>query len=246
MWSFDSARFDCRHAEVTGAARAKKRKSNWHLFSGGRADALIGDPDRLRRIVVNLVGNAIKFTERGKWCYAAIWNRKRKTTFLLHFSVTDTGIGIPVEKQQRIFEAFAQADTSTTRKYGGTGLGLAISAHFGELMGGGDVGGKRGGTGKHVPFYGALRAAGSVPRKSGGTAPVKLQDLPVLVVDDNATSRQILEEMIGNWRMKPVTARTGRRRSKLCGAHTRMAIHFDWCCWTRTCREWTGSTWLRK
>jgi PAS domain S-box-containing protein len=99
-------------------------------------DALIGDPDRLRRIVVNLVGNAIKFTDRGEVVLRANLESQAKDDILLHFSVTDTGIGIPVEKQQRIFEAFAQADTSTTRKYGGTGLGLAISAQLCELMGG--------------------------------------------------------------------------------------------------------------
>jgi PAS domain S-box-containing protein len=174
-------------------------------------DALIGDPDRLRRIVVNLVGNAIKFTDRGEVVLRANLESQAKDDVLLHFSVTDTGIGIPVEKQQRIFEAFAQADTSTTRKYGGTGLGLAISAQLCELMGGvmwveSEVG--RGSTFHFTAHFGRPQAP--VEEKIADAAPVKLLDLPVLVVDDNATSRQILEEMIANWRMKPVTAKDGR------------------------------------
>jgi PAS domain S-box-containing protein len=174
-------------------------------------DALIGDPDRLRRIVVNLVGNAIKFTDRGEVVLRANLESQAKDDVLLHFSVTDTGIGIPMEKQQRIFEAFAQADTSTTRKYGGTGLGLAISAQLCELMGGvmwveSEVG--RGSTFHFTAHFG--RAPAPVEEKIADAAPVKLLDLPVLVVDDNATSRQILDEMIANWRMKPVTAKDGR------------------------------------
>ncbi|MGA9972480.1 MAG: response regulator [Candidatus Acidiferrales bacterium] len=178
-------------------------------FPADVPDALIGDPDRLRRIVVNLVGNAIKFTERGEVVLRGNLESQAKDDILLHFSVTDTGIGIPVEKQQRIFEAFAQADTSTTRKYGGTGLGLAISAQLCELMSGvmwveSEVG--RGST-FHFTAHFARPEVSS--EKVAEPAPVKLQDLPVLVVDDNATSRQILEEMIGNWRMKPVTAKDG-------------------------------------
>jgi PAS domain S-box-containing protein len=174
-------------------------------------DALIGDPDRLRRIVVNLVGNAIKFTDRGEVVLRANLESQAKDDILLHFSVTDTGIGIPVEKQQRIFEAFAQADTSTTRKYGGTGLGLAISAQLCELMGGvmwveSEVG--RGSTFHFTAHFGRPQAP--VEEKIVDAAPVKLLDLPVLVVDDNATSRQILDEMVANWRMKPVTAKDGR------------------------------------
>jgi CheY-like chemotaxis protein len=157
------------------------------------------------------VGNAIKFTDRGEVVLRANLESQATDDILLHFSVTDTGIGIPVEKQQRIFEAFAQADTSTTRKYGGTGLGLAISAQLCELMGGvmwveSEVG--RGSTFHFTAHFG--RPPAPVEEKIVDAAPVKLLDLPVLVVDDNATSRQILDEMIANWRMKPVTAKDGR------------------------------------
>jgi PAS domain S-box-containing protein len=195
----------------TLAIRAQEKEIELaSYFRADVPDVLIGDPDRLRRIVVNLVGNAIKFTARGEVVLRGNLESQAKDDILLHFSVTDTGIGIPPEKQQRIFEAFAQADTSTTRKYGGTGLGLAISAQLCELMGGvmwveSEVG--RGSTFHFTAHFG--QPLTSSAEKIAEPAPVKLQDLPVLVVDDNATSRQILEEMIGNWRMKPVTAKDG-------------------------------------
>jgi PAS domain S-box-containing protein len=172
-------------------------------------DVLIGDPDRLRRIVVNLVGNAVKFTEHGEVVVQVNLEARTDQDILLHFSVSDTGIGIPIEKQQRIFEAFAQADTSTTRKYGGTGLGLAISAQLCELMNGvmwveSEVG--RGSTFHFTAHFGQPHPSTAKPVEP---EPVKLRDLPVLVVDDNATNRKILEEMIANWRMKPVAAANG-------------------------------------
>jgi PAS domain S-box-containing protein len=174
-------------------------------------DVLIGDPERLRRIVVNLVGNAIKFTEQGEVVLHVQVESQSANEVLLHFSVTDTGIGIPLEQQQRIFEAFAQADASTTRKYGGTGLGLAISAQLCELMGGlmwveSEVGV---GSTFHFTARFAVPPRASTDGKEF-VAPVKLRDLPVLVVDDNRTNREILEEMILNWRMKPVAAENGK------------------------------------
>ena len=97
---------------------------------------VVGDPDRLRQVLVNIVGNAIKFTERGEVVINVGTERSGEQAVLIHFTVTDTGIGVPAEKQRMIFEAFAQADGSTTRKYGGTGLGLTIAAQLVELMGG--------------------------------------------------------------------------------------------------------------
>ena len=98
--------------------------------------ALVGDPGRLRQILTNLIGNAIKFTERGEVGVRVQVIESDGSAVLISFEVTDTGIGIPVEKQEQIFEAFAQADSSTTRRYGGTGLGLTIAKHFCEMMGG--------------------------------------------------------------------------------------------------------------
>ncbi|HEY0701496.1 MAG TPA: response regulator [Candidatus Acidoferrales bacterium] len=180
-------------------------------FTQDVPDALIGDPDRLRRIVVNLVGNAIKFTQHGEVVVRAHVEKKSTSDVLLHFSVTDTGIGIPLEQQQRIFEAFAQADASTTRKYGGTGLGLAISAQLCELMGGlmwveSEVG--IGSTFHFTARFALPQRAEASPTEF--VAPVPLRDLAVMIVDDNQTTRSILEEMIRNWRMKPTVAESGR------------------------------------
>jgi len=171
-------------------------------------DSLLGDPGRLSRIIVNLVGNAIKFTEHGEVLLRASLDSRSDADVVLHFSVTDTGIGIPPEKQRGIFEAFAQADSSTTRKYGGTGLGLAISAQLTELMRGRiwvESGVGRGSIFHFTAHFDLQHAAGETPKPQ----PVKLRDLPVLVVDDNETNRHILEEMISNWRMKPVAAKNG-------------------------------------
>jgi len=170
-------------------------------------DALLGDPDRLRRIVVNLVGNAVKFTEHGEVVLRASLEAHADREVTLHFLVTDTGIGISAETQDRIFEAFAQADTSTTRKYGGTGLGLAISSQLTELMGGRIWVESQEGRGSTFHFTArfGLPAAKMAPEPT----PVKTRNLPVLIVDDNETNREILEEMISNWKMRPVTAKSG-------------------------------------
>jgi two-component system sensor histidine kinase/response regulator len=127
---------------------------------------------------------------------------------VLHFAVTDTGIGIPVEKQHKVFEAFAQADSSTTRKYGGTGLGLAISKKLIELMGGRIWVESEEGTGSTFHFTARFGIAQLVGELCTVT-PASLRDMPVLVADDNASSRGILEEMIENWRMKPVPVADG-------------------------------------
>jgi len=171
-------------------------------------DPLIGDPARLRRIVMNLVGNAIKFTERGEVVLNASVESKTNQDVVLHFSVTDTGVGIPREKQKAIFEAFAQGDASTTRKYGGTGLGLSISSQLSELMGGRVWVESEPGRGSTFHFTARLGLQSSAI-EAQAPVPLKLLDLPVLVVDDNSTSRQILEEMLTNWKMKPVTAQSG-------------------------------------
>src|SRR6202022_177057 len=98
--------------------------------------ALVADPDRLRQILINLTGNAIKFTEKGEVLISVSVDSREQDSALLHFIVADTGIGIPEDKQARIFEAFMQADGTSTRRYGGTGLGLAISTQLAEMMGG--------------------------------------------------------------------------------------------------------------
>ncbi len=168
-------------------------------------DSLLGDPMRLRQVLTNLVNNAIKFTERGEIVLEIDSLNRTKQLVELQFSVRDTGIGIPVEKQSEIFEAFGQADASTTRKYGGTGLGLAICRRLVELMGGSiRVESKAGrGSSFHFTVQFELAAAAEVPTTLTSIWP---DGLPVLVVDDNAVSRLVLKEMLENWRLTPILA----------------------------------------
>ena len=164
-------------------------------------DALIGDPGRLRQVILNLVSNAIKFTDEGEVGVNVSVDELGKDDVRLRFTVRDTGIGIPEDKQWEIFGAFVQADTSTTRKYGGTGLGLTISTQLVEMMDGrmwldSEVGK---GTNFHfVARFGlAHDMAGSIV-----PAPTNLRDLHVLVVDDNDTNRLILSEILASWQMR--------------------------------------------
>ncbi len=164
---------------------------------------LVGDPHRLRQVLVNLVGNAIKFTEEGEILLHVSPEPDGDGNIMLHFRVTDTGIGIPAEKFSSIFEAFEQADHSTTRKFGGTGLGLAISARLVALMGGhiwveSEIG--HGSTFHFTMQFQACEAGVRQPPAS----PELLQGLRVLIVDDNSTNRRILAEMLTSWGMVPV------------------------------------------
>lgn len=170
-------------------------------------DALLGDPLRLRQIVVNLVGNAIKFTHHGEVVVHVHNESLTEQDVVLHIAVSDTGIGIPKAKQKLIFEAFSQADTSTTRKYGGTGLGLAISAQLVHMMGGeiwveSEIN-------KGSTFHFTVRMNLS-DKCVDQQPPVSLNDLRVLIVDDNATNRRILEEALANWRMLPTSVDGGK------------------------------------
>ncbi len=169
----------------------------------GVPDALIGDPGRLRQVLVNLVGNAIKFTERGEVSVSVRARPARGGKVELHFAVADSGIGIPADRTRAIFEPFRQGDGSTTRRYGGTGLGLAIVSQMVQLMHGRVWVESEPGRGSTFHFTARLpvdRADGTAPQFAGEDA---LQGLPVLVVDDNATNRRILAEQLRSWKMRP-------------------------------------------
>ncbi len=168
-----------------------------------------GDAGRIGQVLINLVGNAIKFTEHGE-VVVHLKNEGRQGDMVdLHVSVQDTGVGIPADKQAMIFEAFAQADTSTTRKYGGTGLGLAISRQLVALMGGRLWVESIPGEGSTFHFTVGLRVArGSIAERIRIPSP-KLKGMPVLVVDDNGTNRQIIEEVVRSWGMRPTLASGG-------------------------------------
>ena len=178
---------------------------------------LVGDPTRLRQILVNLLGNSIKFTERGEITLRVEAESLREDSALLHFAVSDTGVGIPREKQQAIFEAFSQADSSTTRKYGGTGLGLSICSHLVEMMGGGIWVESEEGRGSTFHFTARLglekALAPGAPEAEVET--VELEGLAVLVVDDNATNRRILDAMLRHWKMRPELAEGGAKGLQL-------------------------------
>jgi PAS domain S-box-containing protein len=166
-------------------------------------DALRGDPGRLQQVLVNLIGNAIKFTDSGEVIASVSVDQTDPEGVQLHFQVRDSGIGIPADKREMIFEAFAQADTSTTRKFGGTGLGLTISARLVHLMGGRIWVESEVGQGSTFHFlarfaWAAGQVASPVPRNLAGLA-----GLPVLIVDDHATNRRILQELLTNWGMSP-------------------------------------------
>jgi two-component system, sensor histidine kinase and response regulator len=173
-------------------------------------ERLLGDAPRLRQVIVNLVGNAIKFTERGEVLVQVENETTGVEDVILRFVVADTGIGIPSDKQELIFEAFAQADGSTTREYGGTGLGLSISAELVRMMDGRVSVESEPGRGSRFRFsarFGRPPAPASTPPAE---VVARLRNLRVLVVDDNATNRRILEEVLAQWRMRPVAVSGGR------------------------------------
>jgi PAS domain S-box-containing protein len=210
-FSLDVTRFDLRESfgDVLKllAVRAHAKGLELACDIGPQVpDALVGDPGRLRQVIVNLVGNAVKFTERGEVVVAVRALEQGHKGVCLHFSVSDTGIGIPADKLASIFSPFTQADSSTTRKYGGTGLGLAISTHLVGLMGGriwveSEVG--RGSTFHFTARFGVESGPHETARPAdlGG-----LEGVPVLVVDDNATSRRVLGEMLSDLKLRPVPA----------------------------------------
>jgi two-component system sensor histidine kinase/response regulator len=174
-------------------------------------DALIGDPGRLRQVIVNLVGNAIKFTQSGEVIVSVQVAWRTNDDVQLQFTIVDTGIGIPAEKQAAIFEAFTQADGSMSRTYGGTGLGLTISSRLVEMMHGriwveSEVG--RGSRFHFTAHFGLQKVPAriAVPRD-----PTTLRDMRVLVVDDNATNRQILLKMLATWHTNPTAVESGAR-----------------------------------
>ncbi|MCH8041897.1 MAG: response regulator [Nitrospinae bacterium] len=161
---------------------------------------LRGDPWRIRQILMNLVGNAVKFTDQGEVVVQAYRVREEKGEVVIQIEVVDTGIGIPLEHRGRLFQSFTQADSSTTRKYGGTGLGLAIRKQLTTMMGG-DIGCESE-TGKGSTFWFTVR----LELQNGGQESIvtprgDLKGLRLLIVDDNATNRKILEQYAKTWGM---------------------------------------------
>ena len=171
--------------------------------------SIIGDATRLRQILVNLVGNAIKFTEHGEVIVHLSAKATESDTYEVRFDVSDTGIGIPADRMDRLFRSFSQVDASTTRRYGGTGLGLAISYRLAELMGGRMWVTSEAGVGSTFSFTVMGKAVASQRRFDMPGRGVNLKGKRVLIVDDNATNREILARQVQAWGMETLTLAHG-------------------------------------
>jgi len=164
-------------------------------------ETVIGDPVRLKQVLVNLIGNAIKFTEKGHIVVEVKKLSDENKKVLIYFSVSDTGIGIPEDKIDKIFESFTQADSSTTRKYGGTGLGLSICKRLVEMMGGKIWVESKLGVGS--TFYFTVYLDKTEKKEESLDKPIKLKGLRALIIDDNPTNRFILYEILESWEIEP-------------------------------------------
>jgi len=190
-------------------AHGKGLELAYHVHPGV-PDAVVGDRTRLRQIIVNLVGNAIKFTDRGEVLLDVDRQSQSEHEVVLRFAVTDTGIGIPEDKRAVIFGAFEQVDSSTTRRFGGTGLGLAIASRLTELMGGCIGVESEVGRGSTFHFTARFALADEAAPPARPVEPAVVGGTRVLIVDDHDTNRRILEEMLRNWLMEPASAAGAR------------------------------------
>jgi signal transduction histidine kinase/CheY-like chemotaxis protein len=165
-----------------------------------------GDPGRLRQILLNLAGNAVKFTDKGEVVVRGLLQERNGNTAVIRMEVVDTGPGIPQEDQERLFESFSQGDTSSTRRFGGSGLGLAIAKRLSELMGGSIGVTSQPGVGSTFWVAIPFEVRPEVDQDTALALRERLEGLPVLVVDDNATNRKILQRTLLAWGMQPTVA----------------------------------------
>ncbi len=205
--------FDLRECVETTARSLSLRATDQGLEMACRIDPavpyrLLGDPGRLRQIIINLGGNAMKFTDEGEVVIAVEMDEQTEHDVGLHFSVRDTGIGIPEGKLSKVFDSFSQIDASTTRKYGGTGLGLAISDQLVELMGGKIWVESEVDVGTTFHFRVRLGKSDTLPPSPPGELS-EWAGTPVLVVDDHPTNQRIFRELLKAWKLNPVCVDDG-------------------------------------
>ena len=180
-----------------------------YLFETNVPEVISSDITRLRQILINLVGNALKFTNKGEITVTVNAEETGDDKYRIHFAVKDTGIGIPEDKIETLFKSFSQADSSTTRKFGGTGLGLAISKHLSEIMGGRIWVESEAGKGSVFHFT-ILAELGKAPEREYMVDPSPvLRGQKVLVVDDNEASRKLISIQVSSWGMNPVAVSSG-------------------------------------
>ena len=213
--TFETRDFDLRRTvegavEVLAGTAQEKRLEIASLIYSDCPTVIQGDPGRLRQVLVNLIGNAVKFTERGEVIVRTQKVDENDNSVTLQFAVSDTGIGIAPEAKKHLFEAFSQADGSTTRKYGGTGLGLAISRQLVGLMGGSIKVTSQLHKGSTFSFQAKFGKPLTTQPKGDASSPRSLHDLRVLIVDDNETNRKILEHQVTSWQMRHESCANGK------------------------------------
>ena len=179
-----------------------------YLIENGIPREILGDVTRVRQILVNLLSNAVKFTAHGEIVITVRVPRRLKQQLVLQFEVRDTGIGIPKERMDRLFQSFSQVDSSTTRQFGGTGLGLAISRRLSEMMGGRVWAESEAGVGSTF-YFTLLTEAAPSPSNQVQVLADELRQRHILIVDGNATSRQFLRQQTSRWDMRPMTVASG-------------------------------------
>jgi signal transduction histidine kinase/CheY-like chemotaxis protein/HPt (histidine-containing phosphotransfer) domain-containing protein len=185
---------------------------------------IVGDATRLRQVLLNLLSNAVKFTERGEVVVHVAAERARSSSYRVHLAVRDTGIGIPPDRMDRLFESFSQVDASTTRRYGGTGLGLAITKRLVELMGGAMWAESEPGEG--ATFHIELSAKeAEVPARTAARGHLpELSGKRILIVDDNATNREIVTRQTRSWEMEPLAVEGSFEALELISAGERFDV----------------------
>jgi signal transduction histidine kinase/CheY-like chemotaxis protein len=210
--------------DLFGMQAAEKGLDLVYSIEEGVPHAVVGDVTRLRQVLVNLVGNAVKFTSEGEVAIFVSGARSAGGAHELRFAVRDTGIGIPQDRMDRLFKSFSQVDASTTRNYGGTGLGLVVSRRLCEMMGGRMWVESAVGEGSTFSFTVAVEPAPAEPPSVGVGARAELEGKRVLVVDDNATSSLALALQAARWGMVEKTAASGREALALLDAGERFDV----------------------